>query len=146
MRELQQRYKDKERRFITFLRDSGENVFDVTGSDYDLKKGIDIYLDGKPFDLKVSNSYKLSLFRKSALYDNEFRCPILIHPEIPYLYVIEKEDRYIGFCINKTDLLKVSFLSGTSFSEFTGDGNLNICIDLKGQISDVAYDIKVWNK
>lgn len=147
---LQNKQKDKhakESHFIEFLRSYAE-IESIQFEDVhdNLKTGIDVYYDGKPYDLKVSNSLKLSLFRTSDLYGGETRCPMLIHPEIPYLYVVEKDDKFIGFVIDKKELLKPNFLNATTFGEFTGDGNYNLTIDLNGCISDVATKILTWMK
>lgn len=143
----QKRQHEQESRFIAFLKaytESNNIQFEDVHNDF--KTGIDVIIDGKPYDLKVSDSLKLSLFRTSELYNNETRCPFLEHPEIPYLYVVEQENQFVGFVINKANLITASFLNSTTFGNYSGDGNDNLTVDLEGQIGLLSDRIIIWKK
>lgn len=137
---MQEHQHAKEQRFLDFLKDyciRNNRKFEDVHDDY--STGIDVYLDDKPYDLKVSNSRKLTVFK---CYKGHWYCPLLEHQDIPYMYVIEEESRFLGFVINKSRLLER--LKG-SIETYTGDGNINKITELDS-ISDFAEDIQVFNK
>lgn len=143
----QERQHKQELRFIKFLKayaeENNEQFEDVHD---EFKTGIDIIYKGKKYDVKVSDSLKLSLFRKSELYSNETRCPMLIHPEIPYLYIVEQESQFVGFVIKKEKLITADFLNSTKFGYYYGDGNINLTVDLNDQIGLLSERIIIWQK
>lgn len=89
----------------------------------DFSTGIDIILDGKPYDLKVTKSTWLTLVKK---YQNKWYCPLELHAEVPYL-VLQGTN---GYVLNKAELLeycsKQSFKSGIQLGVYVLDGNINI--------------------
>ena len=137
---MQERQHEKEKRFIDFLVKTGtaKDVHD------DFSTGVDVYLFHnniwKPFDLKVSNSKKLTAFK---CYKGKWYSPLLLHMDVPYLYVLEEETRYVGFVITKQDILRT--YTKYESSEYRGDGNINICITIDN-MTDLAKDILVWEK
>lgn len=89
----------------------------------DFSTGIDIILDGKSYDLKVTRSSWLSLVKK---YKDGWYCPLEMHQEVPYLILRGNE----GFILDKKELFKFcnqqSMSSGIQLGIYVLDGNLNI--------------------
>lgn len=89
----------------------------------DYSTGIDIILDQKPFDLKVTRSTWLTFVKR---FGDTWYCPLENHPEIPYLilqgsngYVLDKK-LLLDFCTTQ------SIISGIQLGVYTLDGNVNI--------------------
>lgn len=89
----------------------------------DFETGIDIYLDGKPYDLKVAESGWLTMVKK---YKGKWYSPLESHLEVPYLVL--KED--FGFVVDKRELrdhcFQMSNKSCIELGVYTLDGNVNI--------------------
>ena len=134
----------KESRFIEFLKkyteSHNEQFLDVHEN---YASGIDVYYLNKPYDLKVSNSKKLTLQKK---YKGEWYDPLVSHIDIPYLYIIETPVQFLGFVIDKDKLLtNLPKYCNSSITQYTGDGNLNNCIELKN-LMDLCPEPFVWRK
>lgn len=152
---LKEKQADKHTQEQTFVKwllahPNGHTIKDATNTSKDFKNGIDLEIDGQPVDLKVTNSRKLSLFRKSDLYDKHdgregWECPILKHPNIPYLIIENhpEKKRYVGFLIRKLDLF--NYLHLAPIGTYTGDGNVNKYLDLSNIITDVTSEILVFD-
>jgi hypothetical protein len=91
--------------------------------------GYDIILNGKLYDLKVSNSQKLTVLKRlgKGPRAGEIYSPLLEHQDIDYLYMIEKPNLFIGFLLNKCDVLDfiIKNAGKLKFSYYNGDGNDN---------------------
>lgn len=118
---------------------------------YDLSTGADIILDDKLYDLKVSTSQKLTVLKKlgKGPRAGDIYSPLLEHQEVDYLYLIEKPNLFIGFLLNKRDLLDfiIKNAERLKFSYYNGDGNDNFNVKL--QFSDfdlIAYESRNFNK
>ena len=91
--------------------------------------GYDVILDGKYLDLKVSNSNKLTILKRlgKGPRAGEIYSPLLEHQDVDYLYLIEKPNLFIGFLLNKCDVLDfiIKNAGRLKFSYYNGDGNDN---------------------
>lgn len=135
---MQEYQHAKERNFIDFL----VKNYNAVDTSNDFGTGVDVVLNGKPYDLKVSNSRKLTLFK---YYENEWYCPLLLHPEVNYMYIIEQKDKYLGFVFSKKDVLNYWYKHPeTEISTYKGDGNLNINITLN--LSDLSNKVEIFRK
>jgi len=121
----QQQQWQKEAEAIKLLVDK----YGAKDTHYDLSTGADIILDGKLYDLKVSTSQKLTVLKKlgKGPKAGTTYCPLLEHQEVDYLYLIEKPNLFIGFLLNKCDLLDfiIKNAGRLKFSYYNGDGNDN---------------------
>lgn len=132
----QEQQHQVEERFISFLRMNYYQIWDTFAdlhNNYD--SGIDVRLDGVDYDLKVSNSKKLSVFKK---HKNDWYSPLTLHMDVKYLYVVEYPNCYLLYEIRKENLI-MYLLQNPHITEYTGDGNDNICMDL--DLDKVAEDI-----
>ena len=102
----------------------------------DYSTGIDILIDGKPYDLKATDSSWLTFVRKYK----DWYCPLENHPEVPYLILQGGK----GYVLEKQDLLKYctqqSIRSGIQLGVYVLDGNVNITFNADGFIRDPDYD------
>ena len=103
----------------------------------DINNGIDIYIDRRPYDLKCSNSQKITVFKK---HRGDIYSPLLLHQDVPYLYVTNNGTKYDIYKITKQEILedilsRWKFLSG---SVYDGDGNVNANIYI-GHFLDEAH-------
>lgn len=121
----QQQQWQKEAEAIKLLVDK----YGAKDTHYDLSTGADIILDDKLYDLKVSTSQKLTVLKKlgKGPKAGTTYCPLLEHQEVDYLYLIEKPNLFIGFLLNKCDLLDfiIKNAGRLKFSYYNGDGNDN---------------------
>lgn len=121
----QQQQWQKEAEAIKLLVDK----YGAKDTHYDLSTGADIILDNKLYDLKVSTSQKLTVLKKlgKGPKAGTIYCPLLEHQEVDYLYLIEKPNLFIGFLLNKCDLLDfiIKNAGRLKFSYYNGDGNDN---------------------
>ena len=121
----QQQQWQKEAEAIKLLVDK----YGAKDTHYDLSTGADIILDDKLYDLKVSTSQKLTVLKKLGKGPKAGKtyCPLLEHQEVDYLYLIEKPNLFIGFLLNKCDLLDfiIKNAGRLKFSYYNGDGNDN---------------------
>lgn len=113
--------------FLNFLRYNYQQYWS-TYSDLhnDYGTGIDVKLDNEYYDLKVSNSKKITIFKK---HKNEWYSPLTLHTDIKYMYVIEHEKCYMMYVIKKDKIIEY-MTKQPQITEYTGDGNINICINL----------------
>lgn len=121
---MQQRQHDKEERFVEFLKvycHKNNLEFKDTHEDFDL--GADVFINDEPYDLKVSNSRKLTVVKR---YKGNWYSPLERHPDIDYLIAEEHEDKWILFKLNKLQVVK-EYLGHPDLSLYTLDGNINIC-------------------
>jgi hypothetical protein len=89
--------------------------------------GIDVKLDDKYYDLKVSNpNKKITVFKK---HKGNWYSPLTEHMDVEYLYVIEYEKCYMLYELKKEKIIEY-MTSQPQITEYTGDGNINICITL----------------
>ena len=101
----------------------------------DYSTGIDIWIGRRCYDIKASESKKLTILK--TLPNGTTYKPHETHLDVPYLYCLPST----GYCyrINKQEIIDyIKFLKSTGkldifLSEYTGDGNKNICIDI-GQL------------
>lgn len=121
----QQQQWQKEAEAIKLLVDK----YGAKDTHYDLSTGADVILDDKLYDLKVSTSQKLTVLKKLGKGPKAGKtyCPLLEHQEVDYLYLIEKPNLFIGFLLNKCDLLDfiIKNAGRLKFSYYNGDGNDN---------------------
>lgn len=89
----------------------------------DFSTGIDIVLNGKPYDLKVTKSTWLTFVKR---FGDKWYCPLESHPEVPYLilngtkgYILDKKE-LLAFCTQQ------SISSGIQLGVYVLDGNINI--------------------
>ena len=134
---MQEMQHKKEERFIGFLRDycHRNNIsFHDTHSDFNL--GADVYINDTPYDLKVSNSRKLTIAKH---YKEKWYCPLELHPDVDYLIVEEHDDKWVLFKLNKSRVWK-EFLEHTDLSLYAGDGNINICQNVSRLMETIGPD------
>lgn len=128
---MQEREHALENSFFDYL-----NTINYPCKDYHkLYDSYDIEIDGKLYDVKVSDSAKLSLFRNSAHYDWNYHCPVVEHPEIPYLYICKLYKEWRAYIIDRKSIMNTIEAiarkqSVLPLSLYTGDGNININIDI----------------
>lgn len=134
---LQDSLKEKEERFLKYLEiywKSQGKKFRRASKEEDIKQGIDVYLDDQPFDVKASREnhrgeYPLTAFKRIyKANEYEWYSPLTRHPEIPYLYSVEQEDRFVVFGIKKSDIL--DNLDNLAIHKSEIDGNLNMNVDI----------------
>ena len=94
----------------------------------DYSTGIDIILNGQPFDLKVTKSSWLTFVKK---FGDKWYSPLELHPDVPYLilrgnkgHVLDKKD-LLAFCTQQ------SFESGIQLGVYVLDGNVNITFNME---------------
>ncbi len=89
----------------------------------DFSTGVDITLNGYPYDVKVTNSTWLTMVKK---HNGRWYSPLELHQEVPYL--ILKGD--FGYFLDKKRLadycFQMSNKSGIEQGVYTLDGNINI--------------------
>lgn len=89
----------------------------------DFSTGVDITLNGYPYDVKVTGSTWLTMIKK---YKGRWYSPLELHQEVPYL--ILKGD--FGYILDKKSLadycFQMSNKSGIEQGVYTLDGNINI--------------------
>ena len=131
----------QEENFLGFLR-RNYNQYWTTYADVhnDYDTGIDVKLDEVPYDLKVSNSKKITIFKK---HNGEWYSPLTLHPEVDYLYVVEYDKCYMLYRIKKSRIIEY-MLTQPQITEYTGDGNWNVCISL--ELDRVMEDVYVLRK
>lgn len=121
----QQQQWQKEAEAIKLLVDK----YGAKDTHYDLSTGADIILDDKLLDLKVSTSQKLTVLKRlgKGPRAGEIYSPLLEHQDVDYLYMIEKPNLFIGFLLNKRDVLDfiIKNAGRLKFSYYNGDGNDN---------------------
>lgn len=103
----------------------------------DYSTGIDIILDGKPYDLKVTKSSWLTFVKR---FGDTWYCPLELHPDVPYLilngnkgYVLDKKD-LLAFCTQQ------SIRSGIQLGVYVLDGNVNITFNAEGFIKEPDFE------
>lgn len=103
----------------------------------DYSTGIDIILDGKPFDLKVTKSTWLTMVKK---YKDTWYSPLEMHQEVPYLIL----KGYCGYILDKKRLadycFQMSNKSGIDIGVYTLDGNVNITFNIEQFIGNPDFD------
>lgn len=112
----------------------------------DYSTGIDIILDGKPYDLKVTNSNYLTFVKK---YQSSWYCPLELHTEVPYLilqgtkgFVLDKKLLF-DFCTTQ------SIISGIQLGIYVLDGNVNITFNAErflNKTPDFEFNFEEGNK
>lgn len=124
-----------ERRGEELLRERYGDAYVRAGMDEDVHNGIDCRIDGKPFDMKASESGCLSVFRHTS--GRGWYCPLVAHPDVDYIYVKGGRAYYIdrGMLLSNFAQLAPRLRWGT----YTGDGNHQTWIDLSPVISDLSY-------
>lgn len=143
----QQEQWNKENKAIKLLVDK----YGAEDTHYDLSTGADVILDGKLYDLKVSNSNKLTVLKKlgKGPRAGEVYSPLLEHQNVDYLYMIEKPDLFIGFLLNKCDVLDFIIKNAgiLKFSYYNGDGNDNFNVYFSFSDLDlIAYESRNFSK
>lgn len=103
----------------------------------DYSTGIDIIINGQPFDLKVTNSNYLTLVKR---FHKSWYCPLELHTEVPYLilqgtkgYVLDKKD-LLEFCTQQ------SFESGIQLGVYVLDGNVNVTFNAERFIKEPDFN------
>lgn len=100
----------------------------------DFSTGIDVYINRRAYDIKASDSKKLTIFKRLP-NGTEYK-PHETHTDVPYLYCLPSS----GYCYIVTkkelstyiELMKENDKLDALLSEYTGDGNYNLCIDIQG--------------
>ena len=147
---MQERQHNQERQTINKLKEfceaNGLFFVDTVGTKADYQGGIDCYINRRPYDLKCSDSKKLTI-HKTLPNGFEYK-PYEKHPEVPYLYVLPTT----GLCyvITKTELAayieyyKQAGKLSSMLSNYSGDGNKNVCIDIGPMLlnKEPLYKIK----
>lgn len=130
------RQHNKEASFIQKLSDyckeTNKWFVDCTGTKADYIEGIDCYIDRRPYDLKCSDTKKLTIHK--TLPNGYKYKPQERHTDIPYLYCLPTS----GLCyvITKAELsayieyYKQAGKLSSMLSNYSGDGNQNVCIDI----------------
>lgn len=138
---MQEQQHQKEDDFLSFLRANYWQVWEsYSDLHYNYETGIDVKLDDTYYDLKVSNSKKITVFKN---HKDEWYSPLTMHMDIKYLYVVEYPNCYLLYEIRKENLI-MHLLQNPHITEYTGDGNDNICMDL--DLDKVADDIFMLRK
>ena len=133
MQEVQHAREDE---FLSFLRTNYWQVCDSYSDLHtDFSTGIDVKLNDTYYDLKVSNSKKLTIFK---YHNNAWYSPLTLHPDVKYLYVVEHIHCYMLYEIKKESIITY-LLQQPHITEYTGDGNFNICVSL--DLDAIADDI-----
>lgn len=142
---IQRSNKLKEQGFLETLRAYCiTNKLQYSDVHEEVETGIDVWIDTKPYDLKISNSKKLTLFKK--LPDGRIYCPLVNHLAIPLLYVMEREKDFICFELRKEDIMFKMFGKGpVNTGKYCGDGNINITFEIQ-EIMDIAREVLVIPK
>lgn len=126
---MQECFKSKEHFFRDALRDNLGASYKDASTMEDVHQGIDIYIDGVPFDLKASNKRKITVFRKTPFKD--WYSPLLKSPEVRYAFPIyEIGAGYVGYEVYKKSDIIEHLASSPSFGKFTGDGNEQIWVSI----------------
>lgn len=103
----------------------------------DYSTGIDIILDGKPFDLKVTKSTWLTFVKR---FHDKWYCPLELHTEVPYLILKDNN----GYVLDKKELLafctQQSISSGIQLGVYVLDGNINITFNADIFIKEPYFD------
>lgn len=143
----QQQQWQKETEAIKLLVDK----YGAKDTHYDLSTGADIILDDRLYDLKVSNSQKLTVLKKlgKGPKAGTTYCPLLEHQEVDYLYMIDKSDYYMAFMLKKMDICNYIIVNAEKlqWSHYNGDGNENLNVKLSFSDFDlIAYESRNFNK
>jgi len=103
----------------------------------DFSTGIDIILDEKPYDLKVTKSTWLTFVKR---FRDTWYCPIELHTEVPYLilngtngYILDKKE-LLAFCTQQ------SIRSGIQLGVYVLDGNINITFNADRFIKEPDFE------
>lgn len=103
----------------------------------DYSTGIDIVLDGKPYDLKVTKSSWLTFVKK---FGDTWYSPLELHTEVPYLILNGTK----GYVLDKKDLLALctqqSIISGIQLGVYVLDGNINITFNAERFIKEPDFE------
>lgn len=133
---MQEIQHNKESQFIyklsEYCKENNLWFVNTVGTKADYQGGIDCYINRRPYDLKCSDSRRLTI-HKTLPNGFEYK-PYEKHPEVPYLYclpstglcyVITKEE-FKAYIEYYKSIGKLSSM----LSEYSGDGNRNINIDI----------------
>lgn len=105
----------------------------------DFSTGIDIILDGKPYDLKVTKSTWLTFVKR---FHDKWYCPLELHTEVPYLILKDNN----GYVLDKKVLLdfctQQSIRSGIQLGVYVLDGNVNITFNAEGFIKEPDFNFE----
>lgn len=104
----------------------------------DLVEGWDVAIDGVKYDVKFSNSRKLSLFRQTV---GEWYCPVTKYLDVSLLYMVKNdEDNYICFVIDKSKLLDYVFKHAEQIklTSYSRDGNKQINLHMEDWLTDLT--------
>lgn len=105
----------------------------------DFSTGIDIILDGKSYDLKVTKSTWLTFVKK---FQDKWYCPLELHTEVPYLILNGTK----GHILDKKELLafcnQQSIRSGIQLGVYVLDGNINITFNADRFIKEPDFDFE----
>lgn len=131
----QERQHEAERKGEELLRRRYGDGYVRAGHEQDVYNGIDCYINGKPFDMKASESGCLSVFRHTK--NRGWYCPLVAHPDVDYLYVKGGTAYYIdrGMLLSNFAQLAPKLRWGT----YNGDGNYQAWVDLSPVIKDLSY-------
>lgn len=123
---------------ISLIKDWAEShgiSFEDVHDDY--STGIDIVLDGKPYDLKVTRSSWLTFVKR---FGDTWYCPLELHPDVPYLILNGTK----GYVLDKKLLAEYCFQmsnkSGIELGVYTLDGNINITFNAERFIKEPDFE------
>lgn len=113
--------------------------FERASKEDDILKGTDFYLSNKPFDLKASDSGKLSLLRRTAR--RGWYCPLTDHPSVDYAYLYKGALHLINRALLLANIDSILNNPEVSFGSYSGDGNIQKWIDLSKILPEISYEI-----
>ena len=128
-RQIQVREHNIEQKGIELIRNwAARNNIPFEDVHEDYSTGVDIVLNGKAYDLKVTRSTWLTFVKK---FQDKWYCPLELHAEVPYLilngtngYILDKKE-LLAFCTQQ------SVISGIELGIYVLDTNLNITFNVE---------------
>ena len=123
---LNQEYQHrKEEHGIELLKQYlGDRLVDVHE---DFSTSIDVYIDGQPYDLKVTNLPFVDYVKK---YKGNWYSPLELHADVPYLIVMQKGDRIVCFRLSKDRIKREAEKPNKLRICHPSDGNEHVCVDI----------------
>lgn len=109
------------------------------GSDTDRLDGIDFYMNGRPYDLKVVSKQIWVDINRYDSVRNEWTSPIHNHPLVELVYLFDKKLYIIAkqkICDGLADVLQYA-----EVRRYTGDGNDHTNVDYTKFVKDNAQQI-----
>lgn len=146
----QRKQHEKEERFIDFLKDyCPKHGISFVDCHRDINFGADVYINGEPYDLKVSNKRLITVVKVNN-YTGRWELPLLEHRDIPYLIVEDYDDKFVVFKLRKDQIEKewknpLRHKTVMCYNKKYGDGNYNECQDVS-RLMEIAGPEMVFHK